>query len=83
MVPPGRSSPLASAASIILIAMRSLALPPGLRYSILAATMPAPSGTRVQLYQQGIADELTDVPRDPHASMVSGGQNGYQVASRM
>src|SRR6185503_14097113 len=45
MVPPGRSSPLASAASIILTAMRSLALPPGLRYSILAATMPAPSGT--------------------------------------
>src|ERR1700710_2626711 len=45
MVPPGLSSPSASAASIILTAMRSLALPPGLRYSILAATVPAPSGT--------------------------------------
>jgi hypothetical protein len=45
MVPPGLSSPLASAASIILTAIRSLALPPGLRYSILAATMPDPSGT--------------------------------------
>src|SRR4029077_8814398 len=45
MVPPGRSWPLASAASIILTAMRSLALPPGFRYSILAATVPAPAGT--------------------------------------
>ena len=27
---------------------------------------------RVQLYQRGIADELTDVPGDPHASIVSG-----------
>ncbi len=45
MVPPGLSSPLASAASIILIAMRSFELPPGLRYSILAATTPEPSGT--------------------------------------
>ncbi|OBH74232.1 hypothetical protein A5682_03995 [Mycobacterium mantenii] len=45
MVPPGRSCPLASAASIILTAIRSFELPPGLRYSTLAATMPAPSGT--------------------------------------
>ena len=45
IVPPGFSSPLASAASIIFTAMRSLELPPGLRYSILATTLPAPSGT--------------------------------------
>src|SRR5271166_5087514 len=45
MVPPGRSCPLASAASIIFTAIRSLELPPGLRYSTLAATTPAPSGT--------------------------------------
>src|SRR5215207_7338821 len=45
MVPPGRNSPLASAASIILIAMRSLTLPPGLTYSTLATTAPMPSGT--------------------------------------
>ena len=38
---------------------------------------------RVQLDQRGIADELTDVPGDPHTSMVSGRRNGYQVASRM
>ena len=38
---------------------------------------------RVQLNQRGIADELTDVPGDPHASIVSGRTNGYQVASRM
>src|SRR5438309_4686973 len=45
MVPPGLSSPLASAASIILIAIRSLTLPPGLTYSTLATTWPAPPGT--------------------------------------
>ena len=44
MVPPGFSSPLASAASIIFTAIRSLELPPGLRYSTFAATVPAPSG---------------------------------------
>ncbi|CPU04424.1 Uncharacterised protein [Mycobacteroides abscessus subsp. abscessus] len=45
MVPPGLSSPASSAASIILTAMRSFELPPGLRYSILAATVAKPSGT--------------------------------------
>src|ERR1700745_1950961 len=45
MVPPGRSCPLASAASIIFTAIRSFELPPGLRYSTLAAPIPAPSGT--------------------------------------
>ncbi len=39
---------------------------------------------RVQLYQRGIADELTDVPGDAHASIVSGPpESAYQVASRM
>ena len=38
---------------------------------------------RVQLYQRGIADELTDVPGDAHVSIVSGPQCDYQVASRM
>ena len=42
MVPPGLSAPEASAASTILTAMRSLALPPGLRYSTLAATVADP-----------------------------------------
>src|ERR1700756_2025812 len=45
MVPPGLSSPLASAASIIRTAIRSFELPPGLRYSIFAATVAARSGT--------------------------------------
>src|SRR5689334_21070319 len=40
MVPPGFSNPCSSAASIILTAMRSFELPPGLRYSIFAATTP-------------------------------------------
>ena len=38
IVPPGRSSPDASAASIMRSAMRSFTLPPGLRYSTLAST---------------------------------------------
>ena len=38
MVPPGWSSPEASAASIIRVAIRSFTEPPGLRYSTLAST---------------------------------------------
>ncbi len=44
IVPPGRSSPLCSAASIMRRAIRSLTDPPGLKYSTLARTvawMPA------------------------------------------
>ncbi len=44
IVPPGWSSPEASAASIIRVAMRSFTDPPGLRYSIFASTIgPPPS----------------------------------------
>jgi hypothetical protein len=39
IVPPGRSSPLASAASIIRAAIRSFAEPPGFMYSTLASTV--------------------------------------------
>src|SRR5262245_55673336 len=39
IVPPGRSSPDSSAASIMRSAMRSLTEPPGLKYSILARTV--------------------------------------------
>jgi hypothetical protein len=39
MVPPGPSSPSASAASIMRTAMRSFTDPPGLRYSTLASTV--------------------------------------------
>jgi hypothetical protein len=47
MVPPGFSSPDASAASIIFSAMRSFTLPPGLKYSTFASTRGAsgPVGT--------------------------------------
>src|SRR5664279_6598695 len=38
IVPPGRNSPLASAASTIRSAMRSFTEPPGLKYSTLATT---------------------------------------------
>ena len=47
IVPPGFSSPDASAASTMRRAMRSLTLPPGLKYSILASTgaaSPAATG---------------------------------------
>ncbi len=39
MVPPGCSSPEASAASTIFTAMRSFTDPPGFRYSTLASTV--------------------------------------------
>ncbi|CAM5352892.1 hypothetical protein STENM327S_04610 [Streptomyces tendae] len=39
IVPPGRSSPLFSAASIMRRAMRSFTEPPGLKYSTLARTV--------------------------------------------
>src|SRR5690606_5349222 len=54
MVPPGLSRPRFSASSIILTAMRSLELPPGFRYSILASTMPAPSGTTEFSWTRGV-----------------------------
>src|SRR5690349_17991804 len=47
MVPPGLSSPDASAASTMRSAIRSFTLPPGLRYSSLASTVasiPAATG---------------------------------------
>jgi hypothetical protein len=47
IVPPGFSSPDASAASIIRTAMRSFTEPPGLKYSTFASTVGAsPSVTR-------------------------------------
>ena len=44
IVPPGWSSPEASAASTIRSAMRSLTDPPGLKYSTLASTAGAGAG---------------------------------------
>ena len=50
IVPPGFSSPLSSAASIIRTAMRSFTEPPGLKYSTLARTVgPEPSVTLLSL----------------------------------
>ena len=46
IVPPGRRSPLASAAATIRSAMRSLTDPPGLKYSTFASTV-APGIPRV------------------------------------
>ena len=45
IVPPGSSFPSRSAASIIVIAIRSLIEPPGFRNSSFASTVAASSGT--------------------------------------
>ena len=67
------AAPLASAASIIFTAIRSLELPPGLRYSTFAATSAGTGGDDgVQANQRRAADEVTDVLRNPHAFIVSG-----------
>ena len=50
IVPPGLSSPDRSAASTIRSAMRSLTLPPGLKYSTFASTVAAtPSASAFSL----------------------------------
>jgi hypothetical protein len=54
IVPPGLRAPDASAASTILTAMRSLALPPGLRYSIFAATIPDPGDVTELSFTSGV-----------------------------
>ncbi|SLH21675.1 Uncharacterised protein [Mycobacteroides abscessus subsp. abscessus] len=54
MVPPGFSWPDFSAASIIFTAIRSFELPPGLRYSILAATRPAFGPTTLLSRTRGV-----------------------------
>ena len=46
IVPPGCSSPEASAASIIRVAIRSFTEPPGLRYSTLASTSGPSASSR-------------------------------------
>ena len=66
IVPPGWSSPDASAASIIRLAMRSFTDPPGLRYSTFASTSGAsapPSGrSRVAAEpdERGVADQVEE-----------------------
>ena len=54
MVPPGFSSPLASAASIIATAIRSLTEPPGLKYSTLASTVPRTPSTERPILSSGV-----------------------------
>ena len=61
IVPPGFSFPSRSAASIIVIPIRSFTDPPGLRYSSLATTVPASSGTKpLEADERGVADEVED-----------------------
>src|SRR5215475_10703599 len=67
-VPPGRSSPDCSAASIMRSAIRSLTEPPGLQYSTLASTScytPAatePSRTSGVLPTRSITDSENSMP---------------------
>ena len=67
IVPPGWSSPEASAASIIRSAIRSFTEPPGLRYSTLASTSGPPASPsaagverRRQPQQRGVADQVEE-----------------------
>ena len=66
IVPPGWSSPEASAASIIRVAIRSFTEPPGLRYSTLASTSgPSSAGhgqveRLVEPDQRGVADQVEE-----------------------
>ena len=66
IVPPGWSSPEASAASIIRLAMRSFTDPPGLRYSTLASTSGASAPSVGQVEgpaepdERGVADEVEE-----------------------
>ena len=72
MVIPGRSSPLASAASIIEMPMRSLTEPPGLNDSSLA-TRGAPDGENLDsLHQRGFAERAEDVVEDFHPNACRG-----------
>ena len=71
IVPPGRSSPDCSAASIIRSAIRSFTDPPGLRYSTLASTSGRQAGGhRGQLDQRGVADQLDHRPGVLHLHRV-------------
>ena len=54
IVPPGFKAPDFSASSTILTAMRSLTLPPGFMYSILAATVADPAGTTLVNFTSGV-----------------------------
>ena len=72
MVPPGFSSPEASAASIICSAMRSFTDPPGLRYSTLASTVAAmPSVTELSLTSGVLPTRSADVLCVLHRPIVS------------
>ena len=80
IVPPGLSSPDASAASIMRRAMRSFTDPPGLRYSTLASTVAGDAlGDRVELDEGRVADEVGDVLCVLHPPILS---DGWTAAPR-
>ena len=93
MVPPGSSSPDASAASTIRSAIRSFTEPPGLRYSTLASTMRprrrccrragAPSGpsTRREPQQRGVADQVQERVDVLHAANLTAGRGPPRIRS--
>ncbi len=68
---PGFSRPSRSAASMMLRAMRSLADPPGLKYSTLASTVAEmPVGDAVQSDEGGVADEIGDAVGVAHGGFL-------------
>jgi hypothetical protein len=63
MVPPGRSSPDRSAASIIRSAMRSFTEPPGLKYSTLASTSGASPAVTADSLTSGVLPISSTIDR--------------------
>jgi lysophospholipase L1-like esterase len=89
-VPPGWSSPDASAASIIRVAIRSFTDPPGLKYSTFASTSGAESATSssvVDNRSSGVLpirskSEFTYCMRSTYVASVEFGAMGKAAAAR-
>src|SRR3954470_24284931 len=75
MVPPGRSSPEASAASIIRSAMRSFTEPPGLTYSTLASTSGA-SGPRCSVTRRSRTRGVSPIRSTTDSAYCTGSPGG-------
>src|SRR6187549_3622536 len=74
IVPPGRSSPDRSAASIIRSAIRSFTDPPGLKYSTLASTSGARPAVTADSFTSGVPPISSTIDRAYCISIRSGWQ---------
>jgi hypothetical protein len=74
IVPPGRSSPDFSAASIIRSAIRSFTDPPGLKYSTLASTSGSRPAVTADSLTSGVLPISSTIDRAYRISIGSGWQ---------